>query len=94
VVFSKPQTHFFEVEVVLLDAPWCRFFLATKVTSSCSAGRIKNQRVSAFHENGKLSRRMAASVHFLQLADVNFGIERGGFELFVTEQLLNIADVR
>ena len=94
-VFSKPQTRFFGVEVGQLDAPCCRFFLAAKVVgSSCSASRITHERLSVFREDGKLSRWMAAAMHFLQLADVDLGIDRGGFEFFVTEQLLDVTDVR
>ena len=70
------------------------FFLAAKLGSSCSASRITNERLSAFREGGKLSRGMAAAMHFLQLADVDLGIDRGGFELFVTKQLLDVTDVR
>ena len=93
-VFSKPQTRFFGVEVGQLDAPCCRFFLAAKMGSSCSASRITNERLSAFREGSKLRGGVAAAMHFLQLTDIDLGIDRGGFELFVAEQLLDVTDVR
>jgi len=37
---------------------------------------------------------VAAGVNLLQLADVDLGIDGGGFEFFVTQQLLDVADVR
>jgi hypothetical protein len=64
-MLSKPQTRFFGVEVGLHDAPGCRFFLTAKEGSTCSASRTTNERLSAFHEGGKLSRGMAATMHFL-----------------------------
>ncbi len=93
-LFSKPQTRFFGVEVGQLDAPGCRFFLAAKECLSCSASRITNERLSAFHEGGKLPGGMAAAVHFLQLADVDLGIDCGRLEFFVAKQLLDVTDVR
>jgi len=81
------------VEVGQLDAPGCRFFFLAAKMGSCSASRITSQRLSAFHEGGKLRGGMAAAMHFLQLADIDLVVDRSGFEFFVTEQLLDIADV-
>ncbi len=36
---------------------------------------------------------MAAGVDLLQLADADLGVDRGGFEVFMTEQPLDVADV-
>jgi len=37
---------------------------------------------------------MTAGVDFLQLADGDFGVNGGGLQLLVSEQLLDVADVR
>ena len=36
---------------------------------------------------------MGTGVHELQLIDAHFSVDRGGFELFVAEQLLDEADI-
>jgi hypothetical protein len=93
-VFAKPQTRFFGVEVRLAPALLRRRWPAAKEEERYSSSATTNQMLCLFHRGSKLSRGMAAGVDFLQLADVDLGIDRGGFQALVAKQLLDVTDVR
>ena len=52
-MLSKPQTRFFEVEVDFVNAPGCRFFVAAKEGSSCSASKITRPNVTRWRTQRK-----------------------------------------
>jgi NAD(P)-dependent dehydrogenase (short-subunit alcohol dehydrogenase family) len=64
-----------------------------KVKEAAAAVSVTSRRLPAFGADGKAAGGMAPGVDFLELPDIDLGVNGGRLKLLVAEQLLDISDV-